>query len=64
MIKYLVVMEFELDGPTELAKTLKAIDPPSIPGFRGPLRVAIDPVATQVEGGWTKMMTANIHGSW
>lgn len=48
-MKYMIVLTLDLDNPDDVAAALKVIDPPSIPGFSGVMRVAIDPVATQIE---------------
>jgi len=47
--KCIVVLSFDFDHPDDLVKVFKAIDPPSLLGFSGKVRVAIDPVATTVE---------------
>ncbi len=49
LMKYIVVLSFDVDNIEDVGKTLKKIDPPSIPGFSGEARVAIDPVATRIE---------------
>ncbi len=48
-MKYIVLLSFDLEHPGELGDVLKKIDPPNIPGFTGIARVAVDPVASQIE---------------
>lgn len=48
-MKYIIVISLDLEDPDELGDALTKIDPPNIPGFSGKVRVAIDPVATQIE---------------
>lgn len=48
-MKYIMVISLDLKGFEDLSEVLTKIDPPHLPGFAGKVRVAIDPVATQVE---------------
>lgn len=48
-MKVLVVLTLELEKPEDLPASLEKIDPPNVPGFKGKIRIAIDPIATQVE---------------
>jgi hypothetical protein len=48
-MKYIIVLSLDLTGPEELGEVVKKIDPTNVPGFLGLIRLAIDPVATQVE---------------
>lgn len=51
-MKYIVVLSLDLDGlsgPEALVEVLKKIDPPSLPGFTGTARIAVDPVASKIE---------------
>ena len=48
-MKYIIVLSLELTSPDDISEVLKKIDPPNNPGFAGKVRIAIDPVAAQVE---------------
>lgn len=47
-MRAIVVLSFELDAPEDAALILGAIDPPSLPGFAGEVRIAVEPVASAV----------------
>jgi hypothetical protein len=48
-VKVLVVLTLDVANPEDLPAILEHIAPSMIPAFKGPLRVAIDPIATSVE---------------
>lgn len=48
-MKYIVVISFDLEDPDDIGDVLIEINPPRLRGFSGKVRVAIDPVATQIE---------------
>ena len=47
-MRFIVVIGLNLDQPEQLPEVLEAIKPSSIPHVDGEVRVAIDPVATEV----------------
>ena len=48
MAKFIIVLTFDTN-PDEIAEVITKINPPSLPGFAGTARIAVDPVATKVE---------------
>jgi hypothetical protein len=48
MHRVIVVVELAITDPAGIAEALEAIDPARIPHFAGGVRVAVDPVASQV----------------
>jgi hypothetical protein len=48
-MKYLIVLTLDLPGPEHMARAVEKIDPPKIPGFVRPLRITVDPHATNIE---------------
>lgn len=48
-MKVLVFLTLDVANPEDLPGILESINPSRIPAFKGPLRVAIDPIATSVE---------------
>ena len=49
MAKYIIVLSLDFNTPDDVANAVKKIDPPNIHGFTGKVRIAVDPVASQVE---------------
>jgi hypothetical protein len=49
LMKYIAVLSFDINGVNEFGATMKALDLSNIPRVTGPFRIAIDPVASQVE---------------
>lgn len=47
-MKTLIVLTLDLGAPEDAATALAAIDPPSIPGFAGDARIAVEPVVGHV----------------
>jgi hypothetical protein len=48
-MKVIVVISVDVPTPGDITQVLEYLDPQSIPHFAGKVRIAIEPVATQVE---------------
>jgi hypothetical protein len=49
MHKYIVVLAFNIDGPDDLGEIMRSMNVKYLPGLIGPVRIAVDPLATQIE---------------
>ena len=48
-MKCVIILSFDFDEEETLSEVIKQIDPVSLKGFNGQMRVAFDPIATEVE---------------
>lgn len=48
-VRMLIVLSFDAEDPAVAVEALTKIDPPSLRGFAGQVRVVVEPVSLEVE---------------